>query len=257
MADPQRLLSIGSEAEEVERELLGSIQHLDPPAGAKGEAWARLSAQIAAVALVSSTHGSAAAAAAASGGAASPGAVASSGLAPLAMKLLGSKLAVGLAVAGTALGAAAVYVQYGQPEPATVPRTAAPLVVPPTTVAPLAIPTEPAEPAPLPPVTVGEAPAKPSAVSSQKDRLSAESALLTQARAELRNGDAVAAERSLNRLRSSFPKGMLGQEREVLAIEVLSARGHGEAARRRAKAFISAYPKSPHSAQLSRFADAP
>jgi hypothetical protein len=50
---------------------------------------------------------------------------------------------------------------------------------------------------------------------------------------------------------------VLSQEREVLAIEVLAAQGNTDAARRRAKAFIALHPKSPHSPQLKRFADAP
>jgi outer membrane protein assembly factor BamD (BamD/ComL family) len=57
----------------------------------------------------------------------------------------------------------------------------------------------------------------------------------------------------LDKLQAQFPKGVLLQEREVLAIEVLHARGNVEAARQRAKAFIAAYPKSPHSQTLVRF----
>ena len=47
----------------------------------------------------------------------------------------------------------------------------------------------------------------------------------------------------------------LAQEREVLAIEVQHARGNVEAAKGRARAFVKTYPKSPHSAKLSRFFD--
>ena len=274
MADPQRLLSNLSDADDLERELLGSIAQLDPPNGARGEAWARLSAQIAAVALVSSAHGSAAAAAAST---AAPGAAgvgvagtgAATGLAPLALKLLGSKLAIGLLVAGGAVSVSALWVHLHHHEPrvAVAPLVAASSPAPVAGVEPTPAAVDPAlvrEPslAPNPPViSLGsvrsDSPVRASTEQSRQDRLSAESALLTQARAELRNGDAAAAQRSLNRLRTSFPKGVLGQEREVLAIEVLAAQGNAEAARRRAKAFILAFPKSPHSAQLSRFADAP
>jgi len=97
----------------------------------------------------------------------------------------------------------------------------------------------------------------PGTEQQRKDMLSAESALLTQARAQLRNGDANAAEQLLRTLHKKFPKGMLRQEREVLAIEVLAARGNAGAAQRRARAFVLAHPESPHSAQLNRFADAP
>ena len=64
MADPQRLLSQISDANELERELLGSLRQVEPPANAKGEAWSGLSAQIAALGLVGvgATHASAGAA---------------------------------------------------------------------------------------------------------------------------------------------------------------------------------------------------
>jgi len=87
------------------------------------------------------------------------------------------------------------------------------------------------------------------------DALKAESALLSKARAELRSGNAVGAQASLDKLQAQFPKGVLVQEREVLTIEVLHARGNVEGARRRAKAFLSAYPKSPHGQALARFAN--
>ena len=85
------------------------------------------------------------------------------------------------------------------------------------------------------------------------DLLRAESALLTEARAQLRSGKPAGAQAALDKLQQQFPKGMLTQEREVLAIEVLSARGNTEGAARRARAFVKQYPKSPHSANLTRF----
>lgn len=263
MADPQRMLSNLSDADDVERELLGSIQRLDPPDGARSEAWARLSVQIAAVALVSTAHGSAAAAAKIAG---APGAAgvsgAAQGLARLAAKLFGSKAVVALVVACTAVGTFASWLHFQGAEPPGV--VAAKLQsVSAAPVSPLALaiaqraPFVPAsEPRPTA-IVVPDSSVRPNNEKYPQDRLSAESALLAQARAELRNGDTSAAARSLNRLRTGFPKGVLGQEREVLAIEVLAAQGNTDAARRRAKSFISAYPKSPHSAQLGRFSDAP
>lgn len=246
MADPQRLLSQISDANEFERELLGSLRQVEPPANAKGEAWARLSAQVTAVGLVGvgATH-------------ASTGAAAT--LAPLTTKLLAGKLVIGLALAGSVLGASALWVEFGSRSApasasATTPAARAPMPVEsvPTVLEPAA-----AEAPPRFSTPTTDRPSKPSPEPTPSDRLSAESALLTQARAQLRSGDAVAAQQSLTRLRNHFPNGVLGQEREVLAIEVLAARGNLEAARRRARAFIALYPKSPHSAQLSRFADAP
>jgi len=265
MTDPQRLLSSISDADDLERELLASIQNVEPPSGAKGEAWSKLSAQIAAVGLVSAAHGSAAAGT--SGAAAAPGASAAGaavGWAPAALHVLGGKLVLGLAVAGVAIGASALWVHNHRETPPT-PAPAKSVVA--SSLPPLAAPAEPsiaapAEllPAPVPtptPTPTPEAPVRPSTEQARKDRLSAESALLTKARAELRRGDAATAQQTLDQLRVKFPQGVLGQEREVLSIEVLAARGNTDAARRRARAFIAAYPKSPHSAQLARFTEAP
>jgi len=266
MGDPHRLLSRLSDGDDLERELLGSIQRADPPDFAKAEAWARLSTQIAAVALVSSAHSSAAAASSAG---AAPGAVAESGavaigaksaLAPLAIKALGAKVAIALAVAGTAMGASAIWVHTRAERPAlaVAPHVAAAPAVP--MEAPVAAPSAPVaavDVTDLPAEVTPDAAAKsaPSAEQRRRDQLSAESGLLTQARAELRKGDARGAQQLLNRLQVQFPKGVLGQEREVLAIEVLAAQGNSASAKRRAQAFIAAYPESPHSAQLSRFTE--
>jgi outer membrane protein assembly factor BamD (BamD/ComL family) len=86
-----------------------------------------------------------------------------------------------------------------------------------------------------------------------RDSLEDESALLTEARAELRSGDARASMATLDRLRAQFPKGVLAQEREVLGIEVLAALGDSQGASRKARAFSDAHPNSPHTAKLRRF----
>jgi outer membrane protein assembly factor BamD (BamD/ComL family) len=80
--------------------------------------------------------------------------------------------------------------------------------------------------------------------------------LLAKARSALHNGDAHGAALALSQLQSAFPKGALGQEREVLAIEVLAENGNLAAARKRANAFIAAHPSSPHNAKLERFLEA-
>jgi hypothetical protein len=43
-----------------------------------------------------------------------------------------------------------------------------------------------------------------------------------------------------------FPRGVLAQEREVIAIQALAAMGEGEAARKKADGFDEKYPDSPH-----------
>jgi Outer membrane lipoprotein len=268
MGDPHRLLSKLSEGSDLERELLASLERADPPAHAKAEAWARVSAQIAAVAAVSTVASSAAAVSAATEGTkAAAGVAAKAGLAPAIFQILGAKTVLALAVAGVAVSATAVWLHVHQsahtPTKAHSPLAAAPIVpaeAPEPTAAPsgeTASPEPAASPVADPVAVVTDTAAKPSLEQRKKDQLSAESALLTQARAELRKGDASGAEQLLNRLQARFPKGVLGQEREVLAIEVLAARGNTAAAKRRAQAFISSFPESPHSAQLSRFEQAP
>ncbi|HEX3855657.1 MAG TPA: tetratricopeptide repeat protein, partial [Polyangiaceae bacterium] len=243
---------------------LASIHRLEPPANAQAEGWARLSAQIAVV-MVGTAHGTAAAASVAQGGAAAAqGAAAASAasstaasLMPAAFKILSSKLAVALAMGGVAVGASAVWVErhkHSAPPPAPVAAQQVQAPVSAQLAAAL-----PAEPDPALQLVPDSDPGKQSPIADQRrrDMLSAESALITQARAQLRNGDANAAQQLLRTLHKKFPKGMLRQEREVLAIEVLAARGNADAARQRARAFIAAHPESPHSAQLNRFADAP
>jgi len=268
MTDPHRLLSNLSDADDLERELLASIRQVAPPAaGAKNEAWTKLSVQLAAVGLVSvasvpsTTAASLAssAAAPATTAATSAAAGASSAWLPGALKGLLGKVFLGVAVVGTG-SALWVHARHEQPA-ANIAASAVTVEVspPPAAIAPVEPTSEVSAPASLPTAapTPVEIPVKPSSEGSREDRLSAESKLLTRARAELRRGNAASAQQILEQLRIKFPNGILGQEREVLSIEVLAARGNGDTARRRARAFIAAYPKSPHSAQLARFADGP
>jgi len=221
MTDPQRLLMLTSngETDDLERELLASIQHVDPPADAKSAAWAKLSAQIAAVAVVSTAHSAAAATAASTGvstaaGAAaeaSAGAAAKTGLLPLIVQAFTAKVAIGVGVASVAVGAGAFWVHEHRGAPSVVPTPAAvatlnavpsaPAIAPP-------VPLPPNEPAALPTDTP-QTSALPEPASSRRitdqgrrDQLSAESTLLTQARAQLRNGDARGAQQSFARLQA-------------------------------------------------------
>jgi outer membrane protein assembly factor BamD (BamD/ComL family) len=81
--------------------------------------------------------------------------------------------------------------------------------------------------------------------------------MITEARAQLRGGDARAALATLDRLQSRSRNGALGQEREILTIQALSALGETEDARRRAQAFVASYPDSPHAAQMRGVARGP
>jgi TolA-binding protein len=238
--DPERLLS-ASNSDPLERELLGSVRHVGPPDGAKDIAWRGIAGQIAVVAAVGAISSSTAAAAT------------KASVGTLASWALSTKIAVVIAAGGLAVGGSYLAMK-SSPDASTsvAPRT----VVRPVTHAAPAVPVTPKAAEVAAPE---EAPVEDTSSHRLEPRrldlLKAESALLTDARAQLRSGNPAGAQASLDRLQAQFPKGMLTQEREVLSIEVLYARGNVEGAKRRAKAFVKAYPKSPHSAKLTRFLD--
>lgn len=265
MTDPHRLSSNLSDADDLERELLASIRHVAPPAGAKAEAWGKLSVQLATVGLVSVASVQSTTAASLASSAAAPAAVAGAAAGasrawlPGALEGVFGKVLLGVAVAGTG-SALWVHTQRAETAPRVASSAITVVMAPPQAKPADAQPSpEALAPAALPsaPTTAAQIPLKPNSEAAREDRLTAESKLLTSARAELRRGNAAGAQQVLEQMRQKFPNAVLGQEREVLSIEVLAARGNSEAARRRARAFIAAYPKSPHSAQLARFADAP
>lgn len=239
--DPERLLSVSSHADPLERELLQSVHRVGPPEGAKDQAWRAIVGQIAVVAAVGAATGSSAAAATK----ASVGTLASWGL--------GAKVAAVVAASGLTVGGGYLALRATEAQ-------RAPVVAPPVKGTPpkakLTPPEAPQthEALPAPEAPGEEAPSRRLDVP-RPDLLKAESALLTDARAKLRSGNLAGAQASLERLQAQFPKGMLTQEREVLAIEVLYARGNVDGAKRRAKAFMRAYPRSPHSAKLARFVE--
>jgi hypothetical protein len=77
-----------------------------------------------------------------------------------------------------------------------------------------------------------------------------EAELLEQARAALRAEPARALQRA-NEHAARFPRGVLVQEREVLAIQALRKLGRSADADRRAEAFAKAFPGSPFQPKLS------
>ena len=81
-----------------------------------------------------------------------------------------------------------------------------------------------------------------------------ESRRLTEARDALRRGDTAGALNTLTELQRAVPGGILGQEREALAIEALAKSGQTAKAQARARAFLQANPESPHAPRVSAFA---
>ncbi len=88
----------------------------------------------------------------------------------------------------------------------------------------------------------------------RETRLLEESRRLAEARDALRRGDASGALSQLTELQRAVPGGILGQEREALAIEALAKSGRSSEAQARARAFLQAYPQSPHAARVEAFA---
>jgi hypothetical protein len=81
-------------------------------------------------------------------------------------------------------------------------------------------------------------------VDTSGQHLAAESAILDVARAAIARGEPDQALAAIERHASSFPRGVLREEREALAVKALVLAGRGEEARARAAAFRARYPAS-------------
>ena len=232
MSDPERLLNSSGGQHQLERAVLDSLRVVSVPAQAKGVVWGALSATVA------------------EGGALAGATAGTASVWRGALKFLVSpKALVAVPVVVAALGAGALH----QHSPALVAPVASGASEPTAAMA---------QPGPVGPAQANEAraadTAQPDASERSapvvvRDRLRHESALLTRARAELRSGNPRATQATLARMQREFPAGALHQERDVLAIEALSAEGNADAAARGARAFITAHPESPHASTLQRF----
>ncbi|HEX9622706.1 MAG TPA: hypothetical protein VF989_21335 [Polyangiaceae bacterium] len=89
---------------------------------------------------------------------------------------------------------------------------------------------------------------------SLEEPVSAESAMVLEARAALRSGNVARSRELLERAASLFPNGALSQEREALYVEALIRNGAGERARRLAESFVERYPSSPHAGRVREIA---
>jgi hypothetical protein len=86
----------------------------------------------------------------------------------------------------------------------------------------------------------------------QPSALEREARLTREARERLQQSDLAGAFGALETARTLFPQGPLAQEREALGIELLVQSGQVEAADSRARAFLLAFPDSPHAARVRR-----
>ncbi|HKQ70905.1 MAG TPA: hypothetical protein VJT73_16275 [Polyangiaceae bacterium] len=96
----------------------------------------------------------------------------------------------------------------------------------------------------------------PTAVASADDARQ-ETRLVASAREALRAGHVGVASGLLEQARVRFPRGVLLQEREALAIEALVQSGQRGLAMERAQSFYRNYPQSPHVARIRAVTAAP
>lgn len=114
-----------------------------------------------------------------------------------------------------------------------------------------------AAPPPAPPVRapalVERAPAAPAPVAASagaKSEREDELSLIQRAHAALRGGQAAHALVLTQEHAETHPRGMLGQEREVIAIEALQRLGRSGEARSRGEAFLRVFPRSSHARRV-------
>ena len=180
-----------------------------------------------------------------------PVASASSAAAKVALAKLGAAFAIGAAVG--AAGHAAVSTPAPVPVPVpTVTATAAATTATDTPTATASeTPTTPpvvASSAPLPvPIHV---PTTSTAAATASTPAASENELLDHAHDALLHHDAAKALALTDEHAKTYPKGVLAEERELLAIEALVALGRRDAANERAAAFRTTYPTSTYGARL-------
>jgi len=91
----------------------------------------------------------------------------------------------------------------------------------------------------------------PTPVRSGESAQVDEYALLRSARQAIATNPSLALSLTNEHIRR-FPKGMLGQEREAIAIEALVRLGRRQEARARAEQFVRAHPDSPYAQRIER-----
>lgn len=169
--------------------------------------------------------------------------------------------ALGSLTAKLGLGALALIVAGGGAWLLSAQTTSAPPLAP---ARPIVPPTAAFSAPPLPSVSVEAEPSKvvaPSTPSATKPEPSSkpalavaptEAELLEQARAALKAGDGARAFQRVSEHARRYPRGVLVQEREVLAIQALRRLGRDAEAERRTEAFVKAYPGSAFQRKLQR-----
>jgi len=100
-----------------------------------------------------------------------------------------------------------------------------------------------------------EKPAAAATVNLPVSRLREESLAVLAIRKSLLAGQAGEALRLLDRAQRDFPGGALMEEREALTVRALLVGGQKAAAQQRGAAFLRAFPRSVHAAEVRRLLD--
>ena len=276
MSELKHWLDETSDADEFERSILRAGLEADPPQTTQDRVWSSLMGTLAVAPVLAAT----ASVEAASAKAAAVGV----GKASAVWLAVAKGFAVGLAVYGASAGVSEISNRVAtHPAPAVkAARMSAPVSMPRGIETPTASPTPAlvptseeaqshddtaprvaprasasAPPAPanresnLPSVASFENSTQPS--SARVSQLEGETRALRRARDELRGGRLSDALATLEASQRQFSLPELDQEREALLIELLYRTGQKPAAERRAHAFLSRFPDSPHAQQVRQF----
>jgi hypothetical protein len=241
MSDPRRWTDDGGEASALERDLVVAGRDAGPSQEQKRMMWGAIAAQ-----AISPAAGQGAAPV--SGSAASAGLTVAKGAVIVA--LIGAGI---VASYRTMRGPISPITQPSAPAPALAPHEQAqlPSVSPPPS-------DDPSAEAPRSVKIAHSTPRQNAAATKEvvenarASQLREESEMILGARRVLRAGDPLRALTLLDAARARFPEGILVQEREALSIEALVRSGQRALATKRAEAFLRAYPKSPHGADVKR-----
>jgi hypothetical protein len=227
MTDPMRWSDAGDGSTELEQTLVRSGQELPMPTAQKQAVWGRLLSALPPTTALPVVAGT------------------SSLLGLPVVKALCLVVALSAVVAGSyhflARGRSTAPVEHLPivASVSTAPAIESPAALPESTVAAEASATLPVANQASPP--------------SRASLLREESLAVIAARQALRENDAGGALRLLEQAQRRFKKGALLEEREALTIQALAKSGNEAQAARRAKAFMTNYPRSPHAADVQRY----
>lgn len=237
MTDPKRLSEGFSEETALEASLLRAARKVGIGDSDKRQIWASVSSALSLAALPAAASGATKASASTSA--------------------LGVGKALLMTTTVLALGAGGYALFYPQPASQARAPSAASLPLQASTAATGSAPataTLPSASASSPPVVLAPQKSASGTGALSPSWLREESAGIVEARQALRSGNFALTLSRLEQLRARFPHGALAQEREALTIETLGRSGAGAEARRRARAFLSNYPKSPYASTVERYA---